>query len=162
MKEGFQSRRNGGKREINMNFVEEIIKNTKENELRLYLEKISKASLEGRTDCFLTCSEGLMTKDTMKKIVNEYGFDLIITYHDIITTFVKCYFGDIASGKITIEHSSENEIGIDIDDFYGDPEKYKWNNETSKSVHIVKEDPDLPEAPPIQMVTETFSGLLVE
>lgn len=109
--------------------VEEIIKNTKENELRVYLEKISKASLEGRTDCFLTCSEGLMTKDTMKRIVNEYRFDLIITYHDIITTFVKCYFGDIASGKITIEHSGKNETLDDIDDFYNNPEKYKWNND---------------------------------
>ncbi|MEY8352550.1 hypothetical protein AALB39_04245 [Lachnospiraceae bacterium 54-53] len=112
-----------------MNFVDEIIKNTRESELRIFLEKISKASLEGRTNCFLSCSNGLMTKDTMKKIVKEYGYDLIITYHDIMTTFVKCYFGDIASGKITIEHSGQNELGVNIDDFYNNPEKYKWNNE---------------------------------
>lgn len=105
------------------NMAHELTLSMRPKELEECLMNIASYADDGDTCCHIKCGKGMICKETIKVLTEEYGYELIITIHNKCDTSVKCYFGDSADGSITIEQRYKS-IKVNIDDLYKDIEKY--------------------------------------
>ena len=118
----------------NKNRAFELRMTLRVKELDNCINAIKEAADKGKSDCFLKSSSGMICKENLLELTNEYGFDLNITIHSKIDTFIQCYFGDSCNGSITIEKCGPDITNVDVDDLYENMNNYVWNKDLIKSL----------------------------